>query len=110
MIHDKQNFPSKSQEMRGRFVGLAQTVGDSLTYKVLSDDTQKVIHRSSLRSAETKEDRNLRLDKGTDEDKEPIVFIKSRSDDETVLKLMPGYSPEDLIGRTFLKDVGEENF
>ena len=46
LIEDKQNFPSKSQEKMGRFVGIAETVGDSMTFKVLTDDTEKVIYKA----------------------------------------------------------------
>lgn len=42
----------KSSEIRGRFVGFAENVGHALTFKVLTDDTQKIIHRSRLRLAE----------------------------------------------------------
>jgi len=35
----------------GHFVGIAESVGDAMTYKVLTDDTKKVIYHSSVRSA-----------------------------------------------------------
>jgi len=41
----------KSSLVRGRMVGYACNVGHGLTYKVLTDDTQKVICRSRLRLA-----------------------------------------------------------
>jgi len=41
----------KSSIVRGRMVGFAWNVGHGLTYKVLTDDTQKVICRSHLRLA-----------------------------------------------------------
>ena len=58
----KPGFPSESAEAKGRFVGFAESVGDALTYKVLTDDTQKVIYRSYVRSALLTTDRNKRLD------------------------------------------------
>lgn len=51
----------KSNEIRGHFVGFAWNVGHALTSKVLTDDTQKVIHRSRLRLAKEMEN-NLKLD------------------------------------------------
>ena len=55
------HFPSASRELRGRIVGFSETVGHALTYKVLSDDSQRVLHRSSLRSALDPAHPNLRL-------------------------------------------------
>jgi hypothetical protein len=40
----KTPFPSGIAEAKGRFVGFAESVGDVLTYKILTDDTQKVIY------------------------------------------------------------------
>jgi Reverse transcriptase (RNA-dependent DNA polymerase) len=51
----------KSSEIRGHFVGFAWNVGHALTFKVLTDDTRKVIHRSRLRLAKEMEN-NLKLD------------------------------------------------
>ena len=47
------HFPSSSNEKPGRFVGIAETVGDALTYKILTDDTKKIIYRSAIRTATT---------------------------------------------------------
>ena len=41
---DDSDFPSDTREKRGRFVGIAEHVGHSMTYKILTDDTKKVIH------------------------------------------------------------------
>ena len=38
------SFPSESVEKAGRFVGISETVGHALTYKILTDDTKKIIH------------------------------------------------------------------
>ena len=51
-------FPSGSRERRGRFLGIAESVGHHMTFKILTDDTQKVIHRSTIRSALNPQDRN----------------------------------------------------
>ena len=48
---DKPSFPSEPPEKLGRFVGIAETVGHAMTFKVLTDDTQKVIYWSILHSA-----------------------------------------------------------
>ena len=41
--------PSESPEKSGRWMGVAHNVGDALTYKILADDTNKVIYRSAIR-------------------------------------------------------------
>jgi len=47
----------KSSLVRGCMVGFAWNVGHGLTYKVLTDDTQKVICRSRLRLASDSENK-----------------------------------------------------
>jgi hypothetical protein len=47
-----ETFP-KSKEKPGYWVGVATNVGDALTYKILTDDTEQVIHRSVIRTAES---------------------------------------------------------
>jgi hypothetical protein len=51
----------KSSEIRGRFVGFAKHVGHALTFKILTDDTQKVICQSQVRLASDGEN-NLKLE------------------------------------------------
>ena len=74
----KQIGSEKSSEIRGRFVGFAWDVGHALTFKILTDDTKKVICRSRLRIAAVGEN-NLKLDAmaGTDPKR---VFIRSAHD------------------------------
>ena len=45
------NFPSSSNEKKGYSVGFADNQGDSLTWRILTEDTQKIIIRSFVRSA-----------------------------------------------------------
>ena len=45
------NFPSSSNEKKGYWVGFADNQGDSLTWRILTEDTQKIIIRSCVRSA-----------------------------------------------------------
>jgi hypothetical protein len=51
-----ETFP-KSKEKPGYWVGVATNVGDALTYKILTDDTEQVIHRSIIRTAESSKQR-----------------------------------------------------
>ena len=45
------NFPSSSNEKKGYWVGFADNQGDRLTWRILTEDTQKIIIRSGVRSA-----------------------------------------------------------
>ena len=45
------NFPSSSNEKKGYWVGFADNQGDSLSWKILTEDTHKIIIRSGVRSA-----------------------------------------------------------
>ena len=56
------DFPSGSTAGRGRWVGIAENVGHAMIYKILTDDTKKVIYRSNVQSALAKEGRNKRVD------------------------------------------------
>ena len=49
-----------SKECFGHFVGIAENVGDALTYLILTDDTQEIICRSVVRSALDLKNPNLR--------------------------------------------------
>ena len=45
------NFPSSSNEKKGYWVGFADNQGDSLTWRILTEDTHKIMVRSGVRSA-----------------------------------------------------------
>ena len=45
------NFPSSSNEKKGYWVGFADNQGDSLTWRILTEDTQKIIIHSGIQSA-----------------------------------------------------------
>ena len=88
---------------------LAENVGDTLTYKILTEDTREVIHRSVVRAAETK-DRNLRADKTEDDEyelKNQTIFSESDVRDNVSY---PEIDIEQLIGFTFVKQEGEEHY
>lgn len=59
---DDRDFPSESTERLGYFVGIAENVGHALTFKVLTDDTKKIIYRSRIRTALNPGERNLRIE------------------------------------------------
>ena len=45
------NFPSPSNDKKGYWVGFADNPGDRLTWRILTEDTQKIIIGSGIRSA-----------------------------------------------------------
>ena len=38
------HFPSESTKKFGHFVGISEHIGHALTFLILTDDTQKIIH------------------------------------------------------------------
>ncbi len=83
----------KSNEIRGRFVGFAWDVGNALTYKVLTDDTKKVIYRSRLRLAKDEEN-NLKLDLQAEDvpQREHITSKRDFEDPNVVLPTIEGFT------------------
>jgi hypothetical protein len=55
------HFPN-SKEKAGRFVGIAENVGDALTFWILTEDTQQLIARSVVRTTEDPKTANKCLD------------------------------------------------
>jgi hypothetical protein len=45
---DDASFPSNSRERHGHFVGIREHMGHAMTYMILTDDTQKIIHQSNV--------------------------------------------------------------
>ena len=78
-----------------------------MTFKILTDDTSKIISRSNVRSTDVPMEYNLRLDPLCGEPKE---IVKSKNDtidnipdqNEIQQKPMPMIHPSDLVGRSFL--------
>jgi hypothetical protein len=68
----------ESSEIRGQFVGFSKNVGHALTFKILTDDTQNIIHRSQVRLASVGEN-NLKLDMEAGAVPERI-YIRSKQD------------------------------
>jgi hypothetical protein len=103
---DETTFPSKSKELRGRWVGVSENVGHFMTYKILTDDTRQIIHRSNIRSAADPNTRNLCLDPLNEEPPEVIRSLCKASPstgDDTVI-----VNPQELLGCTFLMDTQED--
>ena len=65
-LSDTHKFPSDTYEGIGHFVGIANHIGDVLTYYILQDSTQKVIARSMVRPLDVNNP-NLRVYVPSDE-------------------------------------------
>ncbi len=74
----------KSSEIRGRFVGFAWDVGHVLTFKILTDDTKKVICRSRLRLSKEGIN-NLKLDTEAGAVPHRIYIHSKRDGDDNVI-------------------------
>ena len=97
---------------------------------VLDAVTNKIIYRSALRPRTPKDPNKRLVDDGGEEDHQPhenptkhptpvphgeksapsdtpTVYIKSRHDSPISSKPLPGFNPDDLVGRTFLLPPGD---
>ena len=114
--HD-QHFPSESEEQAANSVGFGGHCGDAMTHKPLNKHTQKLyievlldqlqqkIPITDLTNMEESLLHQQDLQKVLTHQKfVPTVFIRSRQDDAypSLVKFMPEYNPDYLIGRAFL--------
>jgi hypothetical protein len=109
-----------TKEKTGRWVGVAEDVGDCLTYWIFTDDTQQCIARSAVRTRLDSDQVNLRAEfpgpLTTEEGEEnrdsssPYNGVYALSDagkpvlDSSEARV-PKFSPEELVGRSFLKQM-----
>ena len=74
---------------------------------MLTDDTNKIIHRSRICSALNPDERNLRIDLEANDP--PPEIVRSKHDESLQQGgTMPTIDPTDLIGRTFLLDPEDD--
>ena len=100
-------YPSPKEKV-GRFVGIAENVGDTLTYEILTDDTRQVIYRSVVRAAD-KTDVNLRAVEFNDHNLEGEQHIFNEEDVRDGVKY-PEISIDQIIGFKFIKQIGEHHY
>jgi hypothetical protein len=135
---DETTFPSESKELRGRWVGVSENVGHFMTYKILTDDTRRIIHHSNIRLVADPNARNLHLDLLNDKLPEVIHSLHKASpaldhgenfslhsmeptDEHPYTESTPDPSecpstgddkvivnPQELLGCTFLLDTQED--
>jgi hypothetical protein len=108
---------SEGQEELGRWAGVAEHVGDELTYVVISDATGQAMYRSDIRTAldhnapnfraETKAADALRAKqdaKDAQDTGSQHVFAPIGHDDNE--KVYP-FAPDDLVGKVFMREDPE---
>jgi len=126
-VDSRGEFDDASDESAGRFVGFSESVGHDMTYKILDENTNKVIFRSRIRLATL--DPNRQLDPvdatnnddvdGTDNDdhaNEEVIEPVPDDGEEVVNEFDPGgnagrmaiIDPNDLIGRSYLTQPAED--
>ena len=91
-------FPSKSNEIKAKFVGFSESVGHSMTYKILTLDTNKILHHSCIKLASV--DPNKRIDPPSD--KEDVIFSKNAG------RPLVEINSDDLIGHSYLSTPTED--
>ena len=70
---EESHFSSMSNEKQGHFVGISEHVGCALTFMILTDDTQKIIHRSIVCTATDPNSQNMRESNHPDCEPEPHI-------------------------------------
>jgi hypothetical protein len=106
-----------TKERSGRMVGIAEHQGDAMTWLILDDITLQVVTQSAVRSALDPNSPNLRAELISSEPSyvsdggEFSKHIHSVSDlighaDPSSLNL-PKFSPEELTGLTFIREMDD---
>ena len=114
----KETYPN-TKERLARVVGIAENQGDAMTWLILDDVTQQVLCRSAIRSALDPNTTNLRAEHlGTTEDftpengenHKPILSVSDLTGQHDTSNLqLPKFSPDELIGKTFVCEMDDGN-
>jgi hypothetical protein len=107
------SYPNTKEQL-ARIVGIAEHQGDAMTWLLLDDVTEQVLCRSAIRTALDPNTVNLRAGGSPTSDAgesyKPILSVSDLTgcNDTSSLKL-PKFSPEELIGKTFIRDMDDGN-
>ena len=117
---DDAGFPSKSTELKGRFVGISENTGHAITFRIFNPATSKIIDRSHVRPADEPDLPNLKADCLTAPKvakslyDEHVQAARDTAEDSTsssagadsaspaIKRPLPILDSSDLVGRTFL--------
>ena len=90
-LDPEESYPI-SKEKPGWFVGISENIGDALTFKILTEGTHRVIHRSVVRSANDVNNPNKRVNFDEEVDiisqnmEEPTISIYETPEQDLILK------------------------
>ena len=101
---------SEPGEIRGRFVGIAHSVGHAMMFRILLNDTRKVVSRSKVRLANVGEN-NLRADMAANAVPERHYIRTKRREDDVLPTIDISTSPytvEDVY--IFEDDFDDEDY
>ena len=94
----KPKFPSETGELPGYFVGFSESVGDVMSFRVLTEGN-KILHRSNVRTAEDPLTKNLRAphkdDQNDPRDRDKTQLESFAQPEVEYVKSPPRYSFDD---------------
>jgi hypothetical protein len=102
----EQHFQGKSKELRGRWVGISEHIGNKMTYKIITYDTGEEVCRSAIRLALDPTMKNLREDPIGIE-KDPISLDDSLSPAEATSTKIKSDAMNDVQGLYFREPTTE---
>jgi hypothetical protein len=112
MSPDTTSYPTRNRECTGRIMGIAEHIGDAMTFLILNDHTCRTLARSELHSALNPQTPNLRAESNNansfnESNKEasskPIKSVANAAgvNKEIPRFRLPKFSPDELIGKIF---------
>jgi hypothetical protein len=102
----EQHFLGKSKELRGRWVGISEYIGNKMTYRIITDDTGEEVCRSAIRSALDPTMKNLREDP-IEIEKDPISLEDILSPAEAISTKIKSNAINNVQGLYFRKPTTE---
>jgi hypothetical protein len=102
----EQHFTGKSKELRGRWVGISEHIGNKMTYKIITDDTGEEVCRSAIRLALDPTMKNLREDP-IEIEKDPIPLEDILSPAEAISTKIKSDAMNKVQGLYFRKPSTE---
>ena len=61
-MNNDSKFSNDSTKERGRFIGISESVGHYMAFKILTNKSSQIIHHSNVRPANIPLDKNIHLD------------------------------------------------
>jgi hypothetical protein len=96
-------FPFQTVEKKGRFIGFSKDVGHALTYKILTEDTRKILHWSIVHQTDLQPNRHLDPDAALPILPELALLLCSnykdalREEGSYAMPTFPALDPDDLF-------------